>query len=44
MGKPLPGFRLWVEGGELRVDPSTVPTFFLDGALDRPWRTGDRAR
>jgi acyl-coenzyme A synthetase/AMP-(fatty) acid ligase len=43
MGKPLPGFRVWIEDGELCVDPSTVPTFFLDGPLDVPWRTGDRA-
>src|SRR3954447_2294068 len=43
MGKPLPGFRLWVDDGELCVDSRTVPTFFLDGPLDRPWRTGDRA-
>jgi acyl-coenzyme A synthetase/AMP-(fatty) acid ligase len=44
MGKPLPGFRVWVDDGELCVDPETVPTFFLDGPRDRPWRTGDRAR
>jgi acyl-coenzyme A synthetase/AMP-(fatty) acid ligase len=44
MGRPLPGFRLWVEDGELCADPATVPTFFLDGPRDRPWRTGDRAR
>jgi acetyl-CoA synthetase len=44
MGKPLPGFRLWIENGELCADPSTVPTFFLDGPRDRVWRTGDRAR
>jgi acyl-coenzyme A synthetase/AMP-(fatty) acid ligase len=44
MGKPLPGFRLWVDGGELCVDPATVPTFFLDGPRDRPWHTGDRVR
>jgi len=43
MGKPLPGFRLWIEDGELCADPSTIPTFFLDGPLDRPWHTGDRA-
>ncbi|MFL5782643.1 MAG: acyl-CoA synthetase [Thermoleophilaceae bacterium] len=43
MGKPLPGFRLWVDEGELCADPSTVPTFFLDGG-DGPWRTGDRVR
>jgi acyl-coenzyme A synthetase/AMP-(fatty) acid ligase len=42
MGRPLPGFRVWIEEGELLVDPATVPTFFLDGARDRPWRTGDR--
>jgi acyl-coenzyme A synthetase/AMP-(fatty) acid ligase len=43
MGLPLPGFRLWVEDGELCADPSTVPTFFLDGPADA-WRTGDRVR
>ena len=42
MGRPLPGFRAWVDEGELVVDPATVPTFFLDGPRDRPWRTGDR--
>jgi acyl-coenzyme A synthetase/AMP-(fatty) acid ligase len=42
MGRPLPGFRAWIDHGELVVDPETVPTFFLDGARDRPWRTGDR--
>jgi acyl-coenzyme A synthetase/AMP-(fatty) acid ligase len=42
MGLPLPGFRLWVEEGELCADPSTVPTFFLDGPADAAWRTGDR--
>jgi acyl-coenzyme A synthetase/AMP-(fatty) acid ligase len=42
MGKPLPGFRAWIEAGELVVDPATVPTFFVDGARDRPWHTGDR--
>src|SRR5256885_4534331 len=41
MGKPLPGFRLWVEDGELCADPSTIPTFFIDGP-DGPWHTGDR--
>jgi acyl-coenzyme A synthetase/AMP-(fatty) acid ligase len=43
MGLPLPGFKLWVDDGELCVDPSTVPTFFLDGPRD-VWRTGDRVR
>ena len=42
MGRPLPGFRLWIEDGELCADPATVPTFFIDGPRDRPWRTGDR--
>lgn len=44
MGKPLPGYRVWIEDGELLVDPATVPTFFIDGPRDRPWRTGDRVR
>ncbi|MEX2196653.1 MAG: AMP-binding protein [Thermoleophilaceae bacterium] len=44
MGRPLPGFRLWVEDGELCADPRTVPTFFIDGPRDEPWRTGDRVR
>jgi acyl-coenzyme A synthetase/AMP-(fatty) acid ligase len=42
MGRPLPGFRAWIERGELVIDPSTVPTFFLDAPRDEPWRTGDR--
>ena len=41
MGLPLPGFRLWIEDGELCADPATIPTFFLDGG-DGTWRTGDR--
>jgi acyl-coenzyme A synthetase/AMP-(fatty) acid ligase len=44
MGLPLPGLGAWIDEGELVIDPSTVPTFFLDGARDRPWRTGDRVR
>jgi acyl-coenzyme A synthetase/AMP-(fatty) acid ligase len=44
MGRPLPGFRLWVEDGELCVDPASVPTFFLDGPRHAAWRTGDRVR
>jgi len=54
MGRPLPGFRLWVQSeadpsdrseatGELCADPATVPTFFLDGPSGT-WRTGDRVR
>ncbi len=42
MGKPLPGLSAWIDEGELVLDPATVPTFFLDGPRDRPWRTGDR--
>jgi acyl-coenzyme A synthetase/AMP-(fatty) acid ligase len=44
MGRPLPGFRAWIEAGELVVDPATLPTFFIDGPRDRPWHTGDRVR
>jgi acetyl-CoA synthetase len=44
MGRPLPGFRAWIDAGELVVDPATVPTFFVDGPRDRAWRTGDRVR
>jgi acetyl-CoA synthetase len=44
MGRPLPGFRAWIDEGELVVDPASVPTFFLDGDRERPWRTGDRVR
>src|SRR2546421_51940 len=41
MGLPLPGFRLGVQDEELCADPSTIPTFFLDGGPGA-WRTGDR--
>jgi acyl-coenzyme A synthetase/AMP-(fatty) acid ligase len=41
MGKPLPGFDLWIEDGELCADPATIPTFFIDGPPGT-WRTGDR--
>jgi acyl-coenzyme A synthetase/AMP-(fatty) acid ligase len=44
MGRPLPGFKLWIDEGELCADPATVPTFFLDGPTDGVWRTGDRVR
>ncbi|HKN95013.1 MAG TPA: AMP-binding protein [Thermoleophilaceae bacterium] len=43
MGRPLPGYRLWIDEGELCADPKTVPTFFIDGPED-VWRTGDRVR
>jgi acyl-coenzyme A synthetase/AMP-(fatty) acid ligase len=46
MGRPLPGMRLSVDGGELVVEPATVPTFFLHYGGEQPpdglWRTGDR--
>ena len=52
MGRALPGIELSIDDGELVVDPTTVPTFFLrygDGEPDSatglqsaPWRTGDR--
>jgi acyl-coenzyme A synthetase/AMP-(fatty) acid ligase len=42
MGRALPGFRLWVDEGELCADPATIPTFFLDGPPEGVWRTGDR--
>ncbi|CAB4871277.1 unannotated protein [freshwater metagenome] len=50
MGKALPGIDLWIDQGELVVDPTSVPTFFLrtlDGEpapMDKPWRTGDLVR
>jgi acetyl-CoA synthetase len=48
MGKPLPGMRLWVEDGELVLDPATVPTFFVHYVGERrpqgTWHTGDRVR
>ncbi len=46
MGRPLPGMKLWIDNGELVVDPATVPTFFLKYRGGEPpsgvWRTGDR--
>ena len=48
MGRPLPGVSVEIRDGELVVDPSTVPTFFLgyDGspAPSGWWRTGDQVR
>jgi acyl-coenzyme A synthetase/AMP-(fatty) acid ligase len=43
MGRALPGFRLFVDEGELCADPATIPTFFIDGPAGT-WRTGDRVR
>jgi acyl-coenzyme A synthetase/AMP-(fatty) acid ligase len=46
MGRALPGMGLSIDGGELVVDPATVPTFFLryqgEEAPRGVWRTGDR--
>ena len=47
MGRPLPGMRLWIDEGELCLDPTTVPTFFRGYLGAEPpsrevWRTGDR--
>ncbi|MEA2372139.1 MAG: acetyl-CoA synthetase [Solirubrobacteraceae bacterium] len=46
MGRALPGVGLSIDGGELVVDPASVPTFFLhylgEPPPAGPWRTGDR--
>ncbi|MEA2380105.1 MAG: acetyl-CoA synthetase [Solirubrobacteraceae bacterium] len=47
MGRPLPGVRLWIDDGELCLDPATVPTFFrgylgIGAPPADVWRTGDR--
>jgi acetyl-CoA synthetase len=47
MGRPLPGMQLWIDDGELCLDPATVPTFFggylgLEPPPRDVWRTGDR--
>jgi acyl-coenzyme A synthetase/AMP-(fatty) acid ligase len=42
MGKPLPGMRLWIDDGELCLDPESVPTMSIDTPAGT-WRTGDRA-
>jgi acetyl-CoA synthetase len=50
MGRPLPGVRMWVDDGELVVDPASVPTFFTGylgaapASTTEPWHTGDRVR
>jgi acyl-coenzyme A synthetase/AMP-(fatty) acid ligase len=43
MGKPLPGFKMWIENGELVLDPATIPTITVD-APPGTWHTGDRVR
>src|SRR3954451_20740611 len=48
MGRALPGMSLWIDDGELCLEPATVPTFFRGylraGEPPAPdvWRTGDR--
>jgi acyl-coenzyme A synthetase/AMP-(fatty) acid ligase len=46
MGRPLPGIGLEIVDGELVLDPTTVPTFFLRYLGSEPhagpWQTGDR--
>jgi acetyl-CoA synthetase len=46
MGRPLPGVHCEIVDGELVVDPTTVPTFFLrylgEPVPTGPWHTGDR--
>jgi acetyl-CoA synthetase len=48
MGRPLPGIGLRIDDGELVVDSTSDPTFFLgylgEPAPAGPWRTGDRVR
>ncbi|HEY1689755.1 MAG TPA: AMP-binding protein [Solirubrobacteraceae bacterium] len=48
MGLPLPGVHVEIRDGELVIDPSTVPTFFLRYLGEEPptglWQTGDRVR
>ena len=45
MGRPLPGVRIEIRGGQLHVDPATVPTFFSRYVGEGPhrgwWPTGD---
>jgi acyl-coenzyme A synthetase/AMP-(fatty) acid ligase len=43
MGKPLPGFKMWIDSGELVLDPATIPTITID-APHGTWHTGDRVR
>jgi acyl-coenzyme A synthetase/AMP-(fatty) acid ligase len=43
MGKPLPGFEMWIENDELVLDPSTIPTITIDAPAGT-WHTGDRVR
>jgi acyl-coenzyme A synthetase/AMP-(fatty) acid ligase len=43
MGKPLPGFKMWIENGELVLDTATIPTITID-APPGTWHTGDRVR
>ena len=49
MGRALPGIKLRIDGGELTVDPESVPTFFLgylgedvQHTADGGWQISDR--
>lgn len=48
MGRALPGVKLWIDDGELVLDPESDPTFFMnylgEGLPAGDWRTGDRVR
>jgi acyl-coenzyme A synthetase/AMP-(fatty) acid ligase len=49
MGKPLPGFEVRLDAGELQLRPSSCPTFFERYLDSEPfqgewWRTGDLVR
>jgi len=50
MGRALSGISLEVVGGELVVDPTSVPTFFIaelggePAPVNKPWHTGDLVR
>jgi acyl-coenzyme A synthetase/AMP-(fatty) acid ligase len=45
MGRPLPGVRVQLIGGQLAIDPDSLPTFFLGycggDPPAGPWHTGD---
>jgi acetyl-CoA synthetase len=49
MGKPLPGFEVRIEEGELQLRPESCPTFFARYLDSEPfegewWHTGDLVR
>ena len=45
MGRPLPGFRAWIDDGRARGGPGDrADLLHRRRPRDRPWRTGDRVR